>query len=222
MIKIEKIFNKILDLIYPNVCGICGEICKNNVCDNCNKKIEKLLLCLKDEYNDENIFYNEHMYLFKYENYIREKIIQYKFKEKPYMYRAFSELFIKNEKICNFLKSYDIITSVPIHRKRKNERGYNQSHLIAKEISKNTENIIYKNNLLYKIKNIKPQSSLNKVERIENIKDAYEVQDKEIISNKKIIIFDDIYTTGSTANECAKFLKKAGAQKIGILTIAKD
>lgn len=222
MIKIEKILNRILNLIYPNVCGICDEICKENICEKCNEKIEKNLVCKNKKYDDKNIFYEEHMYLFDYKDEIREKIIQYKFKEKPYMYKAFAEIFIKNEKVCNFLKSYDIMLPVPIHKKRKNERGYNQSDLIAKEISKQIEKLIYKNNIIRKNKNTNPQSSLNKTERIENAKNVYEIMDKQIINNKKIIIFDDIYTTGSTVNECARLLKRVGAEKIGILTIAKD
>ena len=222
MIEIKEILNKILNLIYPNVCGICGEICVANICEACQKQIEKNIVCKNEKNNNKNIFFEEHMYLFNYENDIREKIIQYKFKEKPYMYKAFAEIFTKNEKICDFLKSYDIIMPVPIHRKRNNERGYNQSGLIAKEISKQVKEISFENNILYKNKNTNPQSSLNKAQRIENAKNVYEIRNAQIIKNKKIIVFDDIYTTGSTVKECAKILKEAGALRVGILTIAKD
>ena len=63
---------------------------------------------------------------------------------------------------------------------------------------------------------------LNKKQRIENAKNAYSINETEIIKNKRILIFDDIFTTGSTANECAKILKKYTNKKIGVLTIAKD
>ena len=222
MIKIKEVLKNILNLIYPNVCGICGEICKEDICEKCEEKIKKILICKNQKYNDKNIFYKEHVYLFDYKNDIRTKIIQYKFGEKPYMYKAFAKMFINNEKICNFLKSYDIIMPVPIHKKRKNQRGYNQSSLIAREISKQIQEITFENNILYKNKNTNPQSSLNKIQRIENAKNVYEIKDKQKINNKNIIIFDDIYTTGSTVNECARLLKQAGANKIGILTIAKD
>ena len=111
-----------------------------------------------------------------------------------------------------------------MYKKKKNQRGYNQSELIAKEIAKKIENIEYRNDILLKIKNTARQSSLNKEQRKENIKNAYLIKssNKEYILNKNILIFDDIYTTGSTANECAKMLKEAGAKNIGILTIAKD
>ena len=222
MIKIKKILNKIINLIYPNACGICDQICEEGICENCKEKIEKIILCKKDIYKDNNIFYNEHMYLFNYIDDVRSKIIEYKFNEKTYMYKAFAQIFINNEKTCDFLKSYDIIIPVPIHKKRNNLRGYNQSTLIAKEISKEIQNLSIENSVLYKCKNTNSQSQLNRNQRIQNVKDVYQIKNEQIIKNKNIIIFDDIYTTGSTVNECARILKKAGAAKIGILTIAKD
>ena len=71
-------------------------------------------------------------------------------------------------------------------------------------------------------KNIKPQSSLNKEDRIKNVENVYSIKNQEKIINKKILLIDDIYTTGSTVNECSKVLKQAGVNNIGILTIAKD
>ena len=132
------------------------------------------------------------------------------------------KIFVKNKKVCEFLKNYDIIISVPMYKKKKNQRGYNQSELIAREIAKKVKNIEYRSDILLKIKNTANQSLLNKEQRQENLKNAYEVKNKEYISNKNILIFDDIYTTGSTANECSKMLVEAGARSIGILTIAKD
>ena len=159
--------------------------------------------------------------MFNYKEYIREKIIDYKFNEKPYYYKTFSKIFITNKKMCDILKSYDIIIPVPIHNKRRKQRGYNQTELISKEISKEFANLNYKN-ILIKNKNAKPQSTLNKEQRIENAKNVYRIKEKINIEHKKILIFDDIYTTGSTANECARILRKQNPNKIGILTIAKD
>ena len=73
-----------------------------------------------------------------------------------------------------------------------------------------------------KIKNTKPQSTLSQKQRKDNVKNVYKLVNKEKISNKKIIIFDDIYTTGSTVNEISKILKQNGAKEIIVLTIAKD
>jgi len=92
---------------------------------------------------------------------------------------------------------------------------------LAKEIVKNTELILEKNCLL-KNKEIREQSKLNKEERIQNIQNAYYLRNIQKLENKKILLIDDIYTTGSTVNECSKELKKANIQKIAVLTIAKD
>lgn len=100
-------------------------------------------------------------------------------------------------------------------------RGYNQTELIAKGLSKKL-NIKLKSNVLKKIRNTKKQSSLTKTERKQNIKDAFIVINENDIADKKIILFDDIITTGSTLNECSKILRKANVKEVAILTIAVD
>lgn len=211
---------KFLDLIFPPVCGICNKEINTYLCEKCEKEINKITCVGENKYSDK--YFSTHMYLFKYEGIIRDKIISYKFDDKPYLYKTFCEIFVKNKKVCEFLKNYDIIISVPMYKKKKNQRGYNQSELIAREIAKKVEKIEYRNDILIKIKNTAKQSSLNKEQRKENLKNAYAINNNEYILNKNILIFDDIYTTGSTANECAKTLSEAGAKEIGILTIAKD
>ena len=121
------------------------------------------------------------------------------------------------------LKKYDIIVIVPISKQRKKERGYNQSELIAREISKITK-VPIAQKILYKTKNNVPQSSLNKKQREENAKGVYKAKNTQKVINKKILLIDDIYTTGNTLNECAYALKQIGIIKsnIGVLTIAKD
>ena len=211
---------KILDLIFPPVCGICNKEINTYLCGKCEKEINKITCVGENRYD--NKYFSTHMYLFKYEGIIRNKIISYKFDDKPYLYKTFCEIFVKNKKVCEFIKNYDIIISVPMYKKKKNQRGYNQSELIAKETAKKVENIEYRNDILIKIRNTAKQSSLNKEQRKENLKNAYVVNNNEYILNKNILIFDDIYTTGSTANECAKTLIEAGAKDVGILTIARD
>lgn len=218
MKTIEKIFN----FIYPNVCGFCEEICKDNICEKCNEIMEKLYICNVNTHNPKKMYFSKHMYIFKYEGVIREKLINYKFNEKAYLYKTFGKIMLKKEKIYRFLEFYDIIIPVPMHKTKKAKRGYNQTELIAKYISKNIKKIQYADNVLIKVKNTLPQSSLNKMERYKNIKNAYKIQNKETINNKKILVFDDIYTTGNTVRECSKILKQNGAKEIGILTIAKD
>lgn len=209
----------LLELVYPNVCGFCNKICKNELCNKCKMKIiqHQIDIVIKPE----NKYFKELISILKYEGIIRDKILQYKFEDKAYIYKTFAKIVLKNKKVCGLLKKYDIIIPVPIHKKRKLQRGYNQTQLIAKEISKNID-IKLCNNVLVKNKNTIAQSKLNKNKRKQNIKDAFKALNVQNIQGKSVLLFDDIYTTGSTANECSKILKEAGAKTVGVLTIAKD
>ena len=220
----SNILENILDLIYPQVCGICGKTNTKLLCNKCKLKIQKEFKYQKDNYKEDiNKNFIEHHYFFKYENLIRSQIIAIKFQEKPYIYKTIT-YFLKNmQKSFENLKNYDIIIIVPISKQRNQERGYNQTYLFAKEISKIIKVPIAKN-ILYKTKNTVPQSTLNKQQREKNAKGAYKIKNITRLHNKKILIIDDIYTTGNTVNECANMLIQKGIKKanIGVLTIAKD
>ena len=152
---------------------------------------------------------------------IRKIILNYKFNDKSYLYKTFVNFLLKNEKFFEILKSYDTIIPVPISQKRRKERGYNQSELIAKEITKAIGNH-YDNQCLFKTRNIIEQSKLNKEERHKNIQGVYELRNQKLLQDKKILLIDDIYTTGSTVNECARMLEQAKPKFIGVFTLAKD
>lgn len=214
--------NYILELIYPTVCGICGKLSKTGLCIKCENYIKQNEINIIKKYKkNKKIYFNESIHIFRYDKIIRKKIIEYKFQDNSYLYKTFSTIILKNEKVCGFLKKYDIIVPVPIHKKRKQKRGYNQTELIAKLIAKHTSLNLEKD-ILFKQKNIVSQSELNKKNREENVKHAFIIKNSYKVNNKNILIFDDIFTTGNTANECSRILKQAGANKIGILTIAKD
>ena len=217
----KKLGEILLSLVYPPVCGICGKLNDNFLCRKCEIILEKQAVFQIQSKFDENKNFEEFMYLFKYEGIARKLILDYKFNDKSYLYKTFVNFLLKNQKTFDFLKSYDTIVPVPISKKRKKERGYNQSLLIAKEISKLLK-INMNDKCLYKIRNIVPQSTLSKFDRKENIKDVYMIKNKEKLYNRKVLLIDDIYTTGSTVNECCRIIKKSEPEKIGILTIAKD
>lgn len=239
----ESIFNKILNLFFPPACGICGKSNNDWICSKCFKSIEDKVKVniiktasyaeienigdkqeikkeLSENYKD-NVYVSEIMYLFKYEGKIREMIIDYKFNEKSYIYITFVKILLKSKKMLENIKNYDTIIPVPISEKRYKKRGYNQSYLLAKEICKYA-NLNLEENCLYKIKDNVEQSSLSGFERQENIKGAYELKNMQILNNKKILLLDDVYTTGATVNECARILSKAKPRKIGVFILAKD
>lgn len=218
--KLSSFINYVLNLIYPNVCGICDRLCKDDLCIKCNINLNKIAKVKIDYYN--NKFFKKHLYIFKYEGIIKERLINYKFNEKIYIYKSIVNFMIKNKKICGFFKKYDIIIPVPIHKNRKIERGYNQSALFAKKISNNFENLAYIDDALVKKINNKPQSTKNKDAREKNVIGAYCLKNIDRVNGKKVLLFDDIYTTGNTVNECCKILQQANPKCIDVITIAKD
>ena len=232
MMKIENIswWRNLEKLIFPPVCGICGKLNENYLCSKCNLELQKTSEFQVDSYITETGFkrkhFDEHIYFFQYQGLIREQIINYKFNDASYKYRAISNFILKNFvlkdlKIFQIFNEYDVIIPVPISKKRMKERGYNQTELIARPIA----NVLGKEivtNCLYKSKNIVAQSTLNKGDREQNIKGAYVLKNCEKLKNKKVLLIDDIYTTGSTANECCRILEEAGTKKNGVMTIAKD
>ena len=225
---------KILNFIYPPVCGICGKLNSDFLCKKCEKileseavfgvdkykKIERKKENIKNNFNDKKYF-DEHLYIFLYQGIIRRIILKYKFQEEAYLYKTFVNFLLKNENFFEKIEKYDTIVPVPISKKRKKKRGYNQSELLAKEIAYNA-NLVLEKESLYKIKDIVEQSKLNKENRLKNIQGVYELVNKEKLNKKKILLIDDIYTTGSTVNECSKVLRNAKPKKIGVLTLAKD
>ena len=218
----KNFYDRILDLVYPPVCGICGKFNQDFLCKKCQKMLEAEAKFKIDKVDNQEYFFENHLYIFKYEGIIRKLILNYKFNEKSFLYKTFVNFLLKNEKFFKILKSYDTIIPVPVSSKRMNERGYNQSELIANDIVKQIaegECII---DCLIKNKNIIEQSKLNKEQRQKNIQGVYILKNKEKLINKKILLIDDIYTTGSTANECCKILQEAKPKKIDVFTIAKD
>ena len=206
--------------IYPTVCGICGKVNSNSLCKKCEIRLNKELnIYIEKQVSDK--YFNELISVFKYEGQIRKLILDYKFNEKSYLYSTFVNFLLKDKELFEIIKNYDTIVPVPISKKRYKERGYNQSLLIAKEIAKQT-NLLLIEDCLFKTKNIVEQSKLNKEDRENNIKGVYELKNKQIIYNKKVLLIDDIYTTGSTVNECSKVLRTGIVAKIGVLTLAKD
>jgi len=216
-----KIYRILLEYIFPSTCGVCGKICADSLCKKCELSLRKLevskkqIKIRKDE--DYILFYE-----FPYTDIIRQMLLEFKFKDKPYIAKTFVKIMLQNEKVCRFLKSYDIIIPVPAYFLKKWKRGYNQTEQIIKEISKICPEIRYDFHILKKNKNTKRQSSLKRIDRKTNLNGAYKVENKDRIQDKKVLLLDDIYTTGSTVKACAKVLKEAGAKELGIFVIAKD
>ena len=224
---LKDVLNFFMEILFPPVCGKCGKIDKNWICEKCYRVLNKLKIVqndinLFDFNNKEKIMtYDKFLYIFKYEGILRKLIIDYKFNGKAYISTLFATIILKDEKYCRQIKTYDMMIPVPMFEKKKKQRGYNQTELIAEKICENL-NIELGLNYLMKTKNTKMQSTLSANDRKENIKNAFWVNNKDKIKEKKIIVFDDIFTTGETASEISRVLKMAGAKEILVFVLAKD
>lgn len=154
---------------------------------------------------------------FEYTGAVKKAIIDFKFNN----LRAYAEIlaYMSREYInsYNLPKHFDVIIPVPLYKDRLRDRGYNQAELLGEYISEYTK-IPMNTELLKRVRPTKKQSLLTAREKIENVKGAFEVTG--IVTNKRILLLDDIYTTGSTLNSCAEPLVRAGAAKVCAMTIA--
>lgn len=199
------------NLIYinPLYCKICGiKIDGGDVCYHCRKRDKKY----KFEFSRSVFMYNKE---------ISSIIIAYKYGKKDWLSKWISRKMIDKFKDYEEFKEYNFITYVPISKKKLKKRGFNQSELIARDISNETGLGLIKDAVI-KIKEGKSQVDLKAKEREENVKDSFKVIKPEIIKDKNIIIIDDVSTTMSTLNELAGVLKESGAQKIACYTAARE
>ncbi len=118
------------------------------------------------------------------------------------------------------VNSIHLIVPVPLHMKRLRERGFNQSFLLIRRWARQ-EGLPFDGLTLSRSRWTEPQTALSRKERHKNIKGAFAVKDPEKIVGQKILLVDDVYTTGSTVNECARVLMEAGAKFVDVLTLAR-
>lgn len=116
--------------------------------------------------------------------------------------------------------SYDLIVPAPLHPARLRERGYNQAHLLAREVGK-TLRLPVDARVLKKVRKTQPQADLPAEERRSNLRQAFEVRRAEAIKGKKILIVDDVYTTGTTVETISGLLLRNGAERVEALVLAR-
>lgn len=155
-----------------------------------------------------------------YEGSLLEAIHRLKYKKKTLLSRPLSAL--ARETFFRFwgVDTIDLIVPVPLHVKRLRERGFNQAHLLVIRWAKR-EGIPLDGLTLYRGRWTEPQTTLSRTERQKNMKGAFLLRHKERIKGRRILLVDDVYTTGTTVNECARVLIKAGAEFVDVLTLAR-
>lgn len=192
-------------------CLICKSRLKNanTLCQNCLDLFEK-----RQDQTINKIDHIDQVYIgYYYHGLLKESILKFKFSNERHLAKAFGEIlsdYIIEEGIH---KNVDLMLAVPLHKTSMKKRGYNQADLICKEIEKNLQIKYIKDNLV-KIRHTKEQARLGLDDRRLNVKDAFSLKDPKKIANKKVLIVDDLVTSGATMENCAKVLKEAGASHV--------
>ncbi len=150
----------------------------------------------------------------------RNMIHAFKYQYKTHLRRPLALLAL--EGLTGFIREHetDFIVPVPLHRSRLRSRGFNQAVLLGKLFSDRLSLPMQTNGLL-RVRRTEPQIELSGEERRNNVKGAFAVSDPACIKGKRILLLDDVMTTGSTVDECAKELKKAGALSVIVITVAR-
>jgi ComF family protein len=152
-----------------------------------------------------------------FEGSLREAIHQFKYRPCRSLGRPLGEWMATKVRLVSDI---DIILPVPLHSKRLKERGFNQALLLAYQMSE-TYHIPLSCDNLYRVRRTRPQVELTGEERIKNVAGAFALRRPGDITDRRVIIVDDVFTTGATMNECAAVLKKSGAARVTALTLAR-
>ncbi|MDK2823018.1 MAG: hypothetical protein PWP71_936 [Clostridia bacterium] len=228
-----SVISIISELIFPTpkICPLCyTKLEKLEICTTCNDKLQYMKVqagqCLRcgtfgiqgnicDNCRSWPQYIHFNVAAVPYEKEYREILHLLKFKKQGWIIPALIQL-MKNSLPQ---ENYDLVIPVPLHKNRLNQRGFNQSALLAQALAKELK-IKYMDKVLLRKIDTPHQTSLPRSKRHTNLINAFTVSNEKIIKNKSILLVDDVITSGATLWECAKTLHKAGAKKIYCTTFA--
>ncbi len=194
-------------LIKEPVCSKCGRPSFPTVCSSCQNQKRKY-------------FFSKARAAGVYEGVLRECIHFFKYQKKAYLARPLGEMLIDGMSNDEDLREADFLIPVPLDGRRFREREFNQAHLLAQVVSRDFKITISSRNLR-RARRVPPQTQLSRKQREENVKGLFEVRSREEYKGRRILLIDDVFTTGATVNECARVLKEAGAEEVSVLTVAR-
>ncbi|MDO8955761.1 MAG: ComF family protein [Deltaproteobacteria bacterium] len=231
----------LVDFFFPSQCPLCGKILDENSlgrpCPSCLSQIKffshpycpRCGLGFNTAMGEDHLCsgcLTEHWDFTKarsigpYEGLMAEVISRFKFRGISRLAKPLGILLAEYEDPEFTFSEFDLILSVPLHPQRLRKRGFNQSLLLARRISR-VHSIPLDFTALQRIRHTQPQTELSGPERKKNIRGAFAVKKSAIISGKRILLIDDVFTTGATVQECSKALLKAGAKRVDVMTLAR-
>ena len=209
----------ISNLLFPPKCVLCGKLLQKDETDLCKQCRVDSPECRKN--NLKFSFLDSWAAVWYYERYIRKSLHRFKFSRARHYAPVYGRLLAMRLSE-EYPEGFDVLTWVPVSRWRKFTRGYDQVELLAEAVGKelNMEPV----RTLRKLRNNRPQFGISGLEkRRANVLGIYRIVDSELVMGKRVLLLDDIITTGATAGECARVLLTAGAREVhcGCVAVAK-
>lgn len=203
-----KRFERVLELLFPPRCALCGQVGVKGLCAKCEAAAE----AGAGEMMHERSGLGSCLAPLKYEGQVREALLAYKFSGSRSRCAGFGEILARAA-AEQYGGQFDTVSFVPVSDRRRAARGYDQAELLAREMCRYWETEPVR--LLKKVKDNRAQSLLTtREERAENVRGVYAPAQEEKIRGARILLVDDILTTGATLGECARVLREAGAQEV--------
>lgn len=240
---ITKAYLGLINLVYPLTCGACDcyvsafenkflcPACQTRIkhnlppfCPTCAKPLpaedNNAIIALSPcrDCRQDKFYYDRVWSACIYEGVIRQCLKEIKYRANPRLLRQLAEIMINFAGTRIPLRDFQVITSVPIHPRKQFSRGFNQSQILGKQLAS-----FYRipwQPLLVRVRSTLPQNQLSRRQREQNVKDVFAVKNKNI-RGKKILLIDDIFTTGATVNECSRVLKQAGAAQVCVFALSR-
>ncbi|MBQ3277206.1 MAG: ComF family protein [Oscillospiraceae bacterium] len=206
----------LLDFFFPPKCAFCGALLQegeDGICAACRRDLPKA--------GEEKLKFDFIPFAaapFYYEGPVRQALLGYKFQGAPARGRVFGRL-VAEELLRRERTDFDVVTWVPLSARRERRRGYDQARILAESVGERLGLRVER--MLKKVRHAPPQSRLRTKEaRRANISGCFAVSDPDRTAGKRILLIDDIVTTGATVSECARMLMLAGAESVSAAAVA--
>ncbi len=206
----------ILQLLFPPKCVLCGKLLKREMLDLCHAcRASAPHFCGRRK---KRRYIRDWTALWYYEDMVRESLLRYKFSGRRSYALAYGRMLAMRIQ-QDLTESFDVLTWAPVSRRRKHKRGYDQAELLTRAVARELDKPVVR--LLRKTRNNPAQSSMeDEAQRRANVLGVYQAVSPFPAVGKRVLLLDDIITTGSTAEECARVLLTAGAEAVFCAAIA--
>jgi competence protein ComFC len=241
MIALHKseLFQAAVSLLYPAACAICGKNIRAGeyLCDGCEAKLIHIVAPFCETCSEpfegsihsaftcancahRTIYFDSAVAAYRGRGIVREVIHQFKYARQIHLRHLVARWLraaLDDERLrdCNF----DYVVPVPLHPARERERGFNQASLLSELLSAQTS--IPSKAVLERVRYTTTQTALDRSERMENLHNAFRLRKNADVRGLRVLLIDDVLTTGSTLSECARVLKRAGAMSVHAATAAR-